>query len=255
MADGPGHHRGHANRVFSVKFHPSDPNILLSSGWDRTIQIYDMRAGAIVDSIFGPEVSGDSLDVHEDLILAGSNRNKDVLQLFSMSKRALIQTIDWEASSKKDLETGFVYGAKFSKPDPHLIFAGGAGRNELKVFENNVDGSGTMRILASINEFDSACLSLDTSKNGESFAFGLQNGRIFVVSYKIDEMIGDFEGYGGQYSLEGGKEFLEAKEAVQQTQHLVAPHGGAAGHVGGLHAPRARSGSNRRASAAEERKE
>ena len=140
MAEGPGHHVGHSNRVFTVKFHPQDQNLLVSGGWDRTIQLYDLRTGSVVDSIFGPQISGDSLDLHEDLILTGSNRNKDVVQIFSLQKRQLIQNVDWELSSKKDLEAGFVYGARFSKPSPNLIFAGGAGRNEVKIFENNVDG-------------------------------------------------------------------------------------------------------------------
>lgn len=93
-----------------------------------------------MDSIYGPSISGDSLDVHEDLIVTGSNRNKDVVQIFSLSKRQLIQNVEWEATSKKDPEVGFAYGTRFSRPVPHLIFAGGAGKNELKVFENNVDG-------------------------------------------------------------------------------------------------------------------
>jgi WD40 repeat protein len=28
---------GHSNRIFCVKYHLQDPNILLSGGWDRTI--------------------------------------------------------------------------------------------------------------------------------------------------------------------------------------------------------------------------
>ena len=74
--------------------------------------------------------------------------------------------------TKRDLESGFVLGTRFSHPHPDLIFAGGAGRNELKIFENNVDGSASMRIMATLNEFDSAVLSLDVSKNGESFCIG-----------------------------------------------------------------------------------
>ena len=33
----------HNNRVFSLKAHPDDPNILVSSGWDSTVKIYDIR--------------------------------------------------------------------------------------------------------------------------------------------------------------------------------------------------------------------
>jgi COMPASS component SWD3 len=64
--------------------------MIISGGWDRTIQLYDLRTGSVIDSIFGPCISGDSLDVFEDLIVAGSNRCKDVVQLFSLNKRQLI---------------------------------------------------------------------------------------------------------------------------------------------------------------------
>ena len=93
------------------------------------------------------------------------------MQLFSLSKHQLVQNFDYEVT-KKDLESGFVLGTRFSQPHPDLIFAGGAGRNELKIFENNVDGSASMRIMATLNEFDSAVLSVDVSKNGESFCIG-----------------------------------------------------------------------------------
>jgi hypothetical protein len=129
-----------------------------------------------------------------------------------LSKRSLIHTLEWEASSKKDLEAGYVYGTRFSKPDPHLIIAGGAGRHEIKVFENNVDGLQTMKILGTINELDSPCLSMDAAKTGENFAVGLQDGSIYVVSYKIEELMGDFEGYQGHYTMEHAKEFLDEKE-------------------------------------------
>lgn len=33
----------HHNRVFSLKAHPEDQNILISSGWDESVKIYDVR--------------------------------------------------------------------------------------------------------------------------------------------------------------------------------------------------------------------
>lgn len=32
-----GDHPGHSNRVFSVKFNPYNPNMLVSGGWDNTL--------------------------------------------------------------------------------------------------------------------------------------------------------------------------------------------------------------------------
>ena len=63
MGFGPNSSAGHSNRVFSVKFHPEDPNVLLSGGWDNTIQIWDLRTGFSERSIYGPHLAGDSLDI------------------------------------------------------------------------------------------------------------------------------------------------------------------------------------------------
>ena len=193
MAPGSGNFPGHSSRIFAVKFHPDNSNVLVSGGWDRTLQIYDVRQSKVIASIFGPQLSGDSLDIFGDMIVTGSNRQKDVMQMFSLSKHQLVQTFDYDIT-KKDLESGFVLGARFSQPHPDLIFAGGAGRNELKIFENNIDGSGSMRIMATLNELESAVLSIDVSRNGD-FCIGCQNGEIYVMSYKIDDLAGDFEGY------------------------------------------------------------
>lgn len=48
------------------------------------------------------------------------------------------------------MESGYVFGTKFSKPNPNIIVAGSAGKNEVKFFENNADGSGSFRLLASV---------------------------------------------------------------------------------------------------------
>jgi len=58
-----------------------------------------------------------------------------------------MNNIDWETSSRKDSEAGYVFATRFSKPTPNIIIAGGAGKNEVKIFENNADGAGTFKIL------------------------------------------------------------------------------------------------------------
>ena len=158
------------------------------------------------------------------MIIAGSNRHKDCLQFFSLTKHQLIQSIDWELTSKKDIEAGFVFGTRFSKPKADLIFAGGAGKNEVKVFENNCDGSATMRILATINEFDSPILSMDTAKNGD-VAVGLQDGRIVIINSKLEEPYGDFEGYQGGFSIDKVNETLLAKEVAHNMHIHTHGHG------------------------------
>lgn len=54
---------GHASRVFALKFNPTEPDILISGGWDNTIQIWDMRVAYSVRSIFGPHICGDAVGI------------------------------------------------------------------------------------------------------------------------------------------------------------------------------------------------
>ena len=72
---------GHSNRVFSLKFCPDDENLLVSGGWDNTVQVWDIRVGHSVRSIFGPHVAGDSVDVTGQTVLTGSWRPEKCLQV------------------------------------------------------------------------------------------------------------------------------------------------------------------------------
>lgn len=74
---------GHSNRIFSVKFHPTDSNILVSGGWDDTIQIWDLEAEKSIKSIYGPHVCGDSLgfDQKGKSLVVGSYGSCDQLKV------------------------------------------------------------------------------------------------------------------------------------------------------------------------------
>mmetsp|Transcript_30876 Transcript_30876/g.81018 ORF Transcript_30876/g.81018 Transcript_30876/m.81018 type:complete len:245 (-) Transcript_30876:233-967(-) len=74
-------HPGHSNRVFSLRFSPSDDNLLLSGGWDDTVQLWDVRTDSPVRNIFGAHICGDALDISGNEILTGSWRPKDQLQV------------------------------------------------------------------------------------------------------------------------------------------------------------------------------
>ena len=67
---------GHSNRIFCTKFNQSDPNMLVSGGWDNTVQVYDLRYRGPVHAIFGPNVCGDSIAFRNDgvTMVTGSYR-------------------------------------------------------------------------------------------------------------------------------------------------------------------------------------
>lgn len=130
---------GHSNRVFSLKFVPDSSNILVSGGWDSTVQVWDTRVGHSVRSIFGPFVAGDAVDVHGDVILTGSNRPENALQTWSLGSCKLIEDIPWNADGSKR-DRSMLYAAQFSR-DGKLIAAGGYNVNMAKVFDRSCGNS------------------------------------------------------------------------------------------------------------------
>lgn len=77
---------GHSNRVFSLKYSSTDDNIILSGGWDNTIQIWDVRQDVPVRSVFGPHITGDAVDLYGHEILSGSWRPDKQLQVFDAAQ-------------------------------------------------------------------------------------------------------------------------------------------------------------------------
>lgn len=127
---------GHSQRVFVVKFVPGSENVFLSGGWDNRVLIYDTRVQKPVGTIPNILSCGECLDIKDDVIVAASYRNKDNLGLYSLSMRSKIQKVDFDSSSRMDSDSGFLFCARFSKPDASVFFAAGGGKNDLKVFDN-----------------------------------------------------------------------------------------------------------------------
>jgi len=130
---------GHSNRVFSAKFKPGDPNVVVSGGWDNTVQIWDLRTGTPVRSIYGPHICGDALDVCGNEIVSGSWRTADQLQTWDFGTGSLIKTIPWNtnAYAASGQQACMLYATMFSKEGGgRFIGAGGSGSNEAKVFDH-----------------------------------------------------------------------------------------------------------------------
>lgn len=134
---------GHSNRIFATKFVPDDSNLIISGGWDNTMQIWDIRANSVIRSIYGPHIGGDALDMKGNEILTGSWRPKNALQLWDFRQGTLVKDIPWGASTNVfsyNSESTLLYSAQFSK-DSHgkFIAAGGSGHNEAKIFDHAAD--------------------------------------------------------------------------------------------------------------------
>jgi len=96
------YHRPHSNRVFSVKFNPFDRNMLVSGGWDANVNVYDIRARRAVHQLFGPNLSGEAIDIgHEHMMLTGSYVSEEALQVWDLRKPAVVHTLGWGGGYKE----------------------------------------------------------------------------------------------------------------------------------------------------------
>lgn len=125
---------GHSNRIFSCKVMPDDENIIVSGGWDNTVQIWDIRAGHSVRSIYGPHICGDALDVYGNTILTGSWRPDNQLETWDYTSGEKKTSIPWSVSNSGP--SCLLYAAQFSKEGQGMfVGAGGSGANEAKIFD------------------------------------------------------------------------------------------------------------------------
>lgn len=170
---------GHSNRVFSVRF-SDDPNLLVSGGWDNAVFLWDMRAAHSIGFVYGPHICGDAIDVRGDTLLTGSYSNKNVLQLWSISQRKLIETIAWNKYMGEEGEKAYLYTALFDKKEKSdYIAAGGAGKNEMHIYKN-AKGYG---LLGKVT-FGKTVTSIDFGHKKNFMAVGCGDGMVYTFDYE-----------------------------------------------------------------------
>lgn len=167
---------GHSNRIFGLKFLPDNTNVLLSGGWDANVYFWDIREKNNFGSINGPSLSGDALDYKKGVILTGSHRNQEQLQLWDFSKMQKIQDINWEYGNK--VEGVNIYGAQFCKNNDESIFAGCGGKNEVKLFDLKDD----LKVHAGVFGLKKGIYSVDYGNSTNRVAFGGADGITYVLS-------------------------------------------------------------------------
>eukprot|EP00397_Hematodinium_sp_SG-2012_P039480 GEMP01043108.1.p1 GENE.GEMP01043108.1~~GEMP01043108.1.p1 ORF type:complete len:340 (+),score=59.31 GEMP01043108.1:121-1140(+) len=168
---------GHSNRVFALKC--VDVNTIVSGGWDNTVQIWDLRKGYSIRSIFGVYICGDSVDVSSDgrQMLTGSWRVEDSLQLWDVSTGKLIENIPWRPPGHFSGSQSMLFSTMFSKDaNNSLIAAGGTQENEAKVFNRK-----TGEVVAAV-QTPKPVFSVDLSYDCKSVAVGAADGCLRILN-------------------------------------------------------------------------
>jgi len=168
-------HVGHSNRIFSLKWKPDDPNILISGGWDNCVLLWDLRSKNCFRSIFGPHIAGQTIDIQNDIIVTGSWRIRNTIQFFEFStgKEILKNNIIWNP-------TPMIYTLSYSPSLEGIIAAGGTGINTIRIINtNNGHKSYPLQL-----KNKSGIYCLDWEPKGNMLAFAGHSSDINIISLK-----------------------------------------------------------------------
>jgi COMPASS component SWD3 len=173
---------GHSNRIFSLKFHPDDPNFLISGGWDNTLLFWDTREGKSIGSIYGPSICGDTIDIYGTQILTGSYRSNNQLELWDYTSRKKIRDVFWDNETNPD--NALIYGCQFSKVNGKTIIAGCSGLDEVRCFDVNND----YKYFARTGDFKHNIFSVDFANNSDMFSYCGTDGHVHSVEIKPEKL-------------------------------------------------------------------
>jgi len=194
----------HSLKIMSIRSVPMQPHIYLSGSMDRSVLIWDSRAGVSpMGWLSGIDISGDSLDISRDgyTLLVGSHRSLNPLQLFDLrmireadenSKQAglsgqAFQSYQWNGEDNSEEASNpscMVFQAAWDSFDSTTICAAGEKNNQARIFERPKSG-GPLRIISSVEGADRAFYSATMSSDARSAAFGSSDGSVIISHVRI----------------------------------------------------------------------
>ncbi|XP_058793004.1 WD repeat-containing protein 38-like [Phymastichus coffea] len=133
----------HHMRIFAVKCHRIDSNIVVTGGWDAIVKVWDLRVGGgSIKAINGPYICGNAIDLRDTNILTGSWVVKNSLQIWDISSGKLIETVN-PINRETTLDGEYLYVAQYFDGDPYgeHVVVGGSGIGFVEVInlkEKNV---------------------------------------------------------------------------------------------------------------------
>ena len=186
---------GHTGRIFCCKFFPNDTSTIYSGGWDKTIQFYDTRSGKVSNSIYGPEIVGDSLDMNGYTLASGAWSTTQQIQLWDIRTLKCICNVNWE--NKTPYYPTYIYSVKFNvRRDRKFLSIGAVNKPLFRIFDYETFNSSIglkndnmpTPVLGCGETFQS-CFTTDFAKissNKELFCCGCVDGgtRIYSLETK-----------------------------------------------------------------------
>ena len=185
---------GHSGRIFCVKFFPNTTSTIYSAGWDKTIQFYDTRTCKVANSIYGPEICGDAIDISGNILASGAWSTKEQIQLWDIRTLKCICNVQWENNDV--YKPTYIYSVKFNKgTDNKYLAVSGVNKPLFSVFNMN-----TFKLEQGLKEYNrpspilgadesySPCFTTDfvrINNNKELFCCGCGDGGTRVYNFNI----------------------------------------------------------------------
>ena len=177
-----------------MKYFPNDTTTIYSGGWDRTIQFYDTRTCKVSNSIYGPEICGDSLDLSGNILASGAWTTKEQIQLWDIRTLKCICNVKWD--NNDTYKPTYIYSVKFNKnKDNKYLTVAGVNKPLFSVFNMN-----TFRFEQGLKDFNrpnpvfgtgdnfSPCFTTDFVKinnNNEWFCCGCGDGGARIYNFNM----------------------------------------------------------------------
>ncbi|CAH1401517.1 unnamed protein product [Nezara viridula] len=84
---------GHFRRICALKFNPDDENVFITGGWDDILKVWDLRTVNPVQSIAGPHLTGNAIDIWGRVLLTGQWTCNESIQLWDMRTSKCLTTL------------------------------------------------------------------------------------------------------------------------------------------------------------------
>lgn len=154
--------------IYSLCFHPEDSNILLSAGWNDKVLFWDIRTGNPERSIAGPHIRGPAVDIHSDMIITGSARDKKQIEIWEFGTGKKVRDINWDMT----LAGGntLINTVKIARNGLDVL-AGGSGVNVCQLYDFNQG-----KVIGQTAPFNSPIVSCSVSPFGSGFVAGSETG-------------------------------------------------------------------------------
>jgi hypothetical protein len=137
------------------------------------VNVWDRRTGDVVQTIFGPKIAGDGIDIKDNFILTAANRGNEQLQLWDWRENKIVHNFKWDEEPSDS--NAFLFCAQFCKNSPNTLMA--CGGTQMKIFSLD-DYSEMVEVKFDQGE---SLYSCDSSYSSNRYLVGGKHGSMFYL--------------------------------------------------------------------------